>query len=200
VALTDWERRPPDDGYYELRTEYVRQGDIFRDVPLGYPWPPDAVDHEAGSRKFLAGPFEPGFGLLLTPTCSMTAQGAPGHYSHPVRMLAPVLPLEHLIAEKAIKAGAVDDLRERDHLINYFYVPAITEAALPESVALLYAAITVHHDYLDGRRMAQLSQAAAVHLKYKMTALFAGELFSHADFADVAGRAVQAPSATSSSQ
>lgn len=187
MTLTDWERRPSDDAYYEPRTEYVRQGDIFRDVPLGYPWPPDAVDHEAGSRKFLAGPFEPGFGLLLTPSCSMAAQGQPGQYSHPVRMLAPVLPLEHLVAEQAIKAGAVPDIRVHDHLVNYLYVPAILDAGLPESMALLYAAITVHHDYLADRRVAQLSEAAAVHLKFKLTALFGGAVFSHDDFADVAG-------------
>ena len=42
---------------------YVRQGDLFQDVPLGYPWPPDAVNHSAGARKYLSGPFEGGFGM-----------------------------------------------------------------------------------------------------------------------------------------
>jgi hypothetical protein len=186
VALTDWEPRPANAEYYAERTDYVRQGDLFGDVPLGYPWPPDAVDHEAGKRKFLAGPFEPGFGMLLSPTCSIIAQGSPG-YAHPVRMLAPVLPLEHLIEVGAVKEGAVADLRVYDHLVNYFYVPAIEEAKMPESLALLYSAITIHHDYLEDRRVAQLSEAAAIHLKYKLTALYAGELFSHDDFSDKAG-------------
>jgi hypothetical protein len=183
VAISDWEPRPRDEDYYAERTDYVRMGDIFQDVPLGYPWPAEAVDHEAGRRKFLSGPFEPGFGMLLSPTCSIVAQGASG-YAHPVRMLAPVLPIAQLVERGAVKEQAVDDLRVYDHLINYFYLPPIESANLPESLALLYASITIHHDYLEERRIAQLSEAAAVHLKYKLTALFAGELFSHEDFRD----------------
>lgn len=194
MAIGDWEARPLDDDYYAERTPYFRQGDVFRDVPLGYPLPADAFSHSAGKRKFLSGPFDSGFGLLLTPTCSMIAQGEAG-YAHSVRTLAPVLPLEHLLEQGAVKAGAVKDLRRVDHLVNYLYLPAIETAGMPESLALLYAAITVHHDYLEAdddggatRRVAQLSEAAAIHLKYKLTALYAGELFSHADFSDVAGR------------
>jgi hypothetical protein len=156
--------------------------------------PPEAFRHSAGSRKFISGPFEPGFGLLLTPTCSMAAQGAPGQYAHPVRTLAPVLPLELLVEAGAVKPGSLNDLRQFDHLVNYLYLPEIESASMPESMALLYAAITVHHDYLEAdlddepeagnRRVAQLSTTAAVHLKYKLTALYTGELFSHADFDD----------------
>jgi hypothetical protein len=185
VALSDWELRPNDDSYYEDRTPYVRQGDLFQDVPLGYPWPPEAVDHSEGTRKFLSGPFEPGFGILLTPTCSMIAQGKAAGYAHVVRMLAPVLPLQRLINEGAIKPAAIDDLRAHDHLVNYLYVPAIPASGLPESLALLYSTITVHHEYLEEHRIAQLSQAAAIHLKYKLAALYGGQLFSHADFDDV---------------
>jgi hypothetical protein len=184
VALADWELRPADDAYYASRTSYVRQGDLFREIPLGYPWPPDAIDHGAGSRKFLAGPFESGFGMLLTPTCSMIAQGVPGSYAHPVRSLAPVIPFELLLTEGAVKEAALEDLRKYDHLINYFYLPPIEDAGMPESLALLYAGITVHHDYLEDHRIAQLSEETAVHLKYKLCALDTGSLFSHADFED----------------
>ena len=122
--------------------------------------------------------------MLLTPTCSMIAQGSAG-YAHVVRLLAPVLPLQRLIDEGAVKPGAVDDLRRRDHLVNYFYVPAIPAAALPESLALLYSAITVHHNYLEERRIAQLSKIAAVHLEVQDgCALWCGGLFSHQDFDD----------------
>lgn len=145
--------------------------------------PPDAVDHEEGKRKFLSGPFEPGFGLLLSPTCSMHAQGAEG-YAHPVRMLAPVLSVEHLVEQSAIKETALDDLRTYDHLVNYLYLPPITEQDFPESLALLYGVITIHHDYLEDRRIAQFSEEAAVHLKFKLSALFGGSLFSHEDFED----------------
>jgi len=186
VALSDWEPRPPDTDYYAERTSYVRMGDIFQDVPLGYPWPPDAVGHDAGRRKFLSGPFSAGFGMLLSPTCSMIAQGATG-YAHPIRMIAPVLPLAELVERGAVKEQAVADLRIYDHMVSYFYLPAIESGQMPESLALLYASITIHHDYLDERRIAQLAVPAAVHLKYKLTALYAGERFSHEDFRDEAG-------------
>jgi len=184
VAREGWEPRPDDDGFYEQRTDYLRQGDLFTEVPLGYPWPPNAVDHKHGSRKFFAGPFEPGFGLLLTPTCSMAAQGKPGFYAHPNRALAPVLPLERLVNEGAIKTGARDDLRRYDHLVNYLYLPALETVGLPESAALLYAPITVHHDYLKDRRVAQLSRSAAIHLKRQLTSHFSGALFRHDAFDD----------------
>ncbi len=180
------ESRPDDERYYEWRTEYLSQGDLFTEIPLGQPWPPNAVDHKEGSRKFISGPFEAGFGLLLTPTCSMAAQGVPGAYAHPHRTIAPVLPLERLVAEGAIKKGAVDDLRRFDHLINYMYLPPLPEAQLPESVALLYAPITLHHDYLsDDRRIAQLGSDAQAHLKRQLSLFYGGSLFSHnAFFAD----------------
>ncbi len=185
MALSDWEPRPPDDSYYAERTPYVRMGDIFQDVPLGYPWPPDALDHAEGRRKFLSGPFQSGFGMLLSPTCSMIAQGASG-YAHPVRMLAPVLALSELVEQEVVKEASLADLRVYDHLVNYFYLPPIEEQGMAESLALLYAGITIHHDYLAKRRVTQLSQDAAIHLKYKLTALYAGVRFSHEDFRDEA--------------
>lgn len=183
MPLSDWERRPDDVSYYAERTDYVRMGDIFVDIPLGYPWPPDAAGHKEGRRKFLSGPFEPGFGMLLTPICSMIAQGGEG-YAHPVRVVAPVIALEDLVELGAVKEASLTDLRVHDHLVNYFYLPPIEEAGMPESLALLYAAITIHHEYLVERRVAQLAEAAAVHLKYKLTAFYAGMRFAHEDFED----------------
>lgn len=186
MALSDWEQGPSADSYYEERTDYVRMGDIFQDVPLAYPWPPDAAGHGEGRRKFLSGPFQPGFGMLLTPTCSMIAQGADG-YAHPVRVLAPVLPLQELVDAGAVKEASLGDLRVYDHLVNYFYLPPIKEHRLPESLALLYASISIHHDYLIERRVAQLAEPAAVHLKYKLAAFYGGVRFSHEDFSDAIG-------------
>lgn len=184
MAADDREPRPPDENYYEERTTWLRQGDLFTEIPLGYPFPPDAVDHSEGNRKFLSGPFESGFGILLTPSCSMAAQGKPGEYAHPARILAPVIALDELVKAEAIKLGALDDLRTYDHLANYFYLPPIPDAQMPESLALLYMPITLHHDYLEDRRIAQLSVEAAAHLKRQLTYHFGGELFSQADFGD----------------
>ena len=184
MASDDRERRPSDENYYEERTTWLRQGDLFTEIPLGYPFPPDAVDHSEGNRKFLSGPFEPGVGMLLTPSCSMAAQGKHGAYAHPARILAPVIALDDLVAAGAIKSSALDDLRTYDHLANYFYLPPLPDAGMCESLALLYMPITLHHDYLEDRRIAQLSVEAAVHLKRHLTYHFGGELFSHADFSD----------------
>ncbi len=183
MALSDWEKRPSEGSYYAERTDYVRMGDIFQDVPLAYPWPPDAAAHGEGRRKFLAGPFESGFGMLLSPTCSMIAQGAEG-YAHPIRVLAPVIPIDELVGRGVVKEASLSDLRVYDHLVNYFYLPSIEEHQMPESLALLYAGITIHHDYLAERRVAQLTEPAAVHLKYKLTAFYGGVRFSHEDFSD----------------
>lgn len=183
MSLSERERRPSDDGYYAERSDYLRQGDLFREVPLGYPMPPDAVNHEEGKRKFLSGPFESGFGILLTPTCSMHAQGGSG-YAHPVRVLAPVLSVERLVQSGAVKDAALPDVRTFDHLMNYLYLPPIEAYNFPESLALIYGAITVHHDYLVDHRIAQLGEDAAIHLKLKLAAHFSGSLFSHADFED----------------
>jgi hypothetical protein len=102
-------------------------------------------------------------------------------------MIAPVLPLQELVDRGVVKKESVADLRVYDHLVNYFYLPAIESAQMPESLALLYSSITIHHDYLKERRIGQLAAPAAIHLKYKLTALFAGERFSHDDFRDEVG-------------
>lgn len=134
----------------------------------------------------MAGPFEPGFGLLLTPTCSMHPQGEEfaDRYAHPHRALAPIRPLDELVEHGAIKEAAVPQIRKYDQSVNYFYVPSIEEAGLPESLALLHAPIVVHHDYISDRRVAQLSVEAAVHLKRQLAAHVSGSLFSHEDFDD----------------
>ena len=85
MALKDWEFRPADESYYRDRTTYVRQGDLFCGIPQGYTWPSDAIAHAEGERTFLSGPFGSGFGMLVTPTCSMLAQGDATGYAHAVR-------------------------------------------------------------------------------------------------------------------
>src|SRR5919201_5581247 len=110
--------RPPDADYYERnRVELVSQGDLFRDVPLAYPMPADelVVDGEpGGSRRFLSGPLEFGPAMLITPSCSLGAQGAK-RYAHPVRTLVPVLPLAEFVDRGVVKETALADLRRFDH-------------------------------------------------------------------------------------
>jgi hypothetical protein len=136
--------RPSDADYYERdRVELVSQGDLFRDVPLAYPLPADEllVDEASGGRRFLTGPLAFGPAMLITPSCSVGAQGAAG-YGHPVRTLVPVIPLAQLIDQGVVKETALADLRRFDHLINYMYLPPLDinelDFSMPESAALLY--------------------------------------------------------------
>jgi hypothetical protein len=176
--------RPPDADYYERdRVELFSQGDLFRDVPLAYPLPADelVVDESegAGGRRFLSGPLEFGPALLITPSCSLAAQRGAG-YSHPVRTLVPVVPLDELVEKGVVKETAVDDLRRFDHLINYLYLPALEvdelEFLMPESVALLYMPVTLHHAFLEGQRVSQLGYRGAQQLQRKLVWFYSGWL------------------------
>lgn len=175
--------RPPDADYYERdRIELFSQGDVFRDVPLAYPLPADelVIDEERGStRRFLSGPLEFGPAMLITPSCSLGAQGAEG-YAHPVRTLVPVLPVAELIERAVIKETTLDDLRRFDHLINYMYLPPLEvdelEFSMPESLALLYMPVTLHHAFLDGQRISQLAYRGAQQLQRKLVWFYSGWL------------------------
>jgi hypothetical protein len=175
--------RPPDAEYYERdRVELFSQGDLFRDVPLAYPLPAHelVIDEEGGgSRRFVSGPLEFGPAMLITPSCSLAAQRAAG-YSHPVRTLVPVLPLQHLVERGVIKETTLDGVRRFDHLINYMYLPQLEieelEFSMPESAALLYMPVTLHHAFLEGNRVSQLAYRGAQQLQRKLVWFFSGWL------------------------
>jgi hypothetical protein len=183
--------RPPDAGYYEHdRVELFSQGDLFRDMPLAYPLPADELvgdEESGGGRRFLSGPLEFGPAMLITPSCSMGAQGTAG-YGHPVRTLVPVLPLADLVERGVIKETALDDLRSFDHLINYMYLPSLKvdelEFSMPESVALLYMPATLHHAFLDGQRVSQLAHRGAQQLQRKLVWFYSGWLEDDLDVFD----------------
>lgn len=157
-------KRPADDEYYEESwTQTLFQGDVFRDVPLAFPWPADVVlvGERESERRFLSGPFEITHAMLITPTCTMSAQGrlAPaGGYSMAARALVPVRPLTQVLEEEAVTEQNLGHLRA-DRLRNFFYLPANPGWDLPESVALLYQPTTVHHDVIRDLRAGQLSGA-----------------------------------------
>lgn len=164
------ERRPADQDYYEERLAFLSQGDIFRDVPLSYPLPAREVadDEGGGARRFLSGPLDFGTAMLITPTCSMRAQAADG-YAHPVRTLVPVMPLdEELTRDLRLDEEQLRFVRAYDGLINYMYLPASESLGLPESLALLYMPITLHHDIIDGQRITQLAVEGARQLQRRM--------------------------------
>ena len=183
--------RPPDTDYYERdRVELFSQGDLFRDVPLAYPLPADEIvvgEGSGGSRRFLSGPLEFGPAMLITPSCSLAAQGTAG-YGHPVRTLVPVLPLTELVERDVVKEVALNDLRRFDHLINYLYLPPLDvdelDFSMPESVALLYMPVTLHHAFLEGQRVSQLAYRGAQQLQRKLVWFYSGWLEDDLDVFD----------------
>ena len=148
------ERRPDDSDYYESRLELFSQGissATFR-WPTRFPPMRSSRRKARGTRRFLSGPFEVGLAMLVTPTCSMRAQGAPDRYAHPVRSLVPLRPFEEFVG-----AGLLDDsraglARKRDGLINYMYLPASEELA----------------EALEGQRVTQLAVEGARQLQSKL--------------------------------
>jgi hypothetical protein len=109
--------RPPDAEYYKReRVELFSQGDLFRDVPLAYPMPADdLIMDEApgeGGRRFLSGPLRFGPAMLITPNCSLSAQGVAG-YSHPVRTLVPVIPDRSRERHGGDRTRVTDAMRRR---------------------------------------------------------------------------------------
>lgn len=66
-----------------------------------------------GSRRFLSGSLEFGPAMLITPSCSLGAQGVAG-YGHQVRTLVPVIPLAQLVEREIVKETALADVRRFD--------------------------------------------------------------------------------------
>jgi hypothetical protein len=101
-------RRPDDADYYvDPWSDTFLQGDLFKDVPIAMPAPPDAVVMAEGERRFVSGPFDAGPAMLISPSCAIAAQGASapaGAYAHPARTLIPVRPVDELV-----DAGAVPE-------------------------------------------------------------------------------------------
>ena len=184
--------RPADADYYEHnRVELFTQGDLFRDVPLAYPLPADellvAEAARGAGRRFVSGPLEFGPAMLITPSCSLGAQGATG-YGHPVRTLVPVIPIAELVGRGVVKETALSDVRRFDHLINYMYLPPLEvdeiEFSMPESVALLYMPVTLHHAFLEGQRVSQLAYRGAQQLQRKLVWFYSGWLEDDLDTFD----------------
>jgi hypothetical protein len=100
----------------------------------------------------------------------------------------PVLPLADLVDRGVVKKTALDDLRRFDHLINYMYLPSLAEDvfefSMPESVALLYMPVTLHHAFLEGQRVSQLAYRGAQQLQRKLVWFYSGWLEDDLDVFD----------------
>lgn len=174
--------RKPDGDYFVVppSTATFYQGDIFENVVFGFPSPPEAVALHDGERRFISGPFDVGPAMLITPTCNMAAQGGEGEpatYAHPIRTLCPIAPLSTLKQSEMITDKNEDSFRA-DKIRYLFYLPPFVGIE-EESAALLYLAITVHHDVIAEERIAQLTGEAHRHLRIKLMAYHGSYLLDH---------------------
>src|SRR5829696_3256908 len=119
-------QRPADDAYYvEPWSDTFLPGDLFKDVPIAIPAPPDAVVMAEGERRFVSGPFDAGPAMLISPSCAIAAQGSSaelGTYAHPSRTLVPARPVSELLDAGALREDTLGHLRS-DRLRNYVYLP-----------------------------------------------------------------------------
>jgi hypothetical protein len=174
--------------YYESRTDLYSQGDIFRDVPLAYPTPAaeiaieDTDTPEETARTFLSGPLEYGLAMLISPTCSMRSQTAGRDYAHPVRTLVPLRPVTELTDMGILDRSKRNIAEKRDSLINYMWIPDNDTLGIPESLALLYMPVTLHHEMLDGLRVTQLAHDATCQLQKKLAWHATSVLLDRAEF------------------
>lgn len=180
------ERRPTGHYYEKERKSLFSQGDIFSNVPLAYPSPADEIainaDSDQEGRRFLSGPLDIGWALLITPTCSMRTQGSYQGYAHPVRTLVPLRPVAELMDRGILDKSKLRLADKRDSLINYMYMPAYPDADLPESLALLYMPVTLHHRMIADGRVAQLSYEAGCQLQKKLVWHASSVLLTRDDF------------------
>lgn len=102
-------------------------------------------------------------------------QTAIGTYAHPVRVLAVVRTVQELVDQGIFTPDRLGLLRKYDGLMNYVYLPESAELELPESVALLYMTVILHHDTIAGQRVTQLTYEGAQQLQRKLV-LFASGL------------------------
>jgi hypothetical protein len=179
--------RRPSGPYFENRTSLFSQGDIFEDVPLAYPLPADELvidegESGMGDRRFISGPLSVGPAMLITPTCSMRAQGESQGYAHPVRTLVPLRPVEELRDLQIIDSAKLRLAEKRDSLINYMYIPGSTESGIAESFALLYMPVTLHHKMIEDLRVTQLTYDAAAQLQKKLVWHASSVLLQREDF------------------
>jgi hypothetical protein len=179
-------QRPDDEDYFvEPWSETFLQGDLFDEVPFAIPAPPDAVVIDEGERRFVSGPFDATPAMLISPSCVIAAQGSDvqaGTYAHPARTLVPIRSIDSLLEAGAITDANLGHLRS-DRLRSYFYLPK--GPAWPDSAALLYIPITMHHDVIADSRVAQLTGTAYWHLRVKLMAFSGSFLLDPAELGDV---------------
>ena len=114
-----------------------------------------------------------GYGMLITYTSGMMKQ-PPGtrDYKHQFRLVAPIFSFA-MLADQGLTDDQLMDIRVNDKFAAFMYLPAYPDE-FEEGAVLPYRAALVKQDVLDGKRVTQLDQAAAVQLQLKLATTFLG--------------------------
>jgi len=196
LAYQDYPR--PQDEYYDLRHEYVTQGDIYRDVPwsqLGptivlVDPPPEWRPIPDGQAPALAFVSISPLAMVLSHTCDFRLPSAqdidehPENYSEPNSVyrsgfirVAPILALDEALRTKATTT-VKGEIRIYDHYQRLMYLPPLEiegRLLIPESAVVLNMGDLLHLDLLKtDQRVAQLTYAARQQLARKLVLLDTG--------------------------
>jgi len=188
----------PTASYFEIRHEWLTQGDVFSDVPISQlgpellkldPPPELAEPIPEGMLAVVALVWTTGFGMLLSNTCDFRHPRArdidrlPLQYPNPddvyhngfVRV-APILPLSDcpLIPDDL---AVRQRLTRFDHFRRFMYLPAVVRTGgdgashevMPESVVALQMADLLHIDLIRSLpKLTQLTKVARQQLNRKL--------------------------------
>ena len=188
-------RLPDEDYYQDDVTAHTAQGDLYDDVPFGYTTVLDSGFEALGTRPR---PGEIGsydvpmvtlhaLGVVCSYTCGFVAQppGTPG-YSHPFRLVAPVVPLRDAV-ERGLPLGQARTVRDRGGVNGLMYLPwreadDVDDEWRGQGVVLLFRPGLVTQALLDTRRrFGRLSFEALRMLEVRLIQTVAPHLYDPAD-------------------
>ena len=196
------------DYYKDRPVPHTAQGDFYSGVPLAMYQAGSAVKSRGARKRPLSflkpeptsdGVHAPTQDLVVvcTYTCNYVAQppGTEG-YSHPLRQIAPVVPVVELINNRGLQRTEARKLMDSGFLSGLLYVPAPPGHTADKPIApdeefgdayavLLYAMGLVHQNVLDEvPRVARLSKPAQKLLIAGLIATVSASLYDPDDLED----------------
>jgi hypothetical protein len=119
--------------------------------------------------------------MLITYTSGMMKQ-PPGtrEYKHSFRLVAPLFSFPTL-SDMGLTVDQLNSLRRSDKFGAFLYLPPYPDH-FEESAVVPYRAALVEHEVLEGRRVTQLQQPAAIRLQMKLATTFLGHTWDPEEF------------------
>jgi len=179
----------PKQPYYEVRHEYLTQGDILRDLPFAQlgpsiivvDSPPEGEPIPEGTLPVLSYVAYSPFGIVLSDTCDFRHPPAdaisiePKDYFHKRKSIyhsgyvrvAPIFPLDYW-RDLPEHGEALDEFKTLDNYRKLMYLPA-HDGDLPAAAIGFHMADSIHIDLLlTLERVTQLTRVARQQLNFKI--------------------------------